>query len=267
MRGGVSFEGDLLLGFRVNLHVRTLTQVLLRLTVFGAKAFPPLLKEARKLPWVSYLQPGTKVAFWATSTWSRLFHTKRIRETVLDVVTKSVAVDKIDETSTPQQRVMIRMLVNASTISLDMSGERLHRRGYREEVGRAPIRETMAVGRLNRAGWQLGQPLIDPICGSGTFPIEAALLAAVRAPCLPTARDFQCLDWSIFDPESWAAICHEAASPPPSAQTPLIFGRDRAAGVICKIRRNAARVNCAELIPFDVAAAESLSPQETCHRG
>ncbi|HSG47414.1 MAG TPA: hypothetical protein VLA43_06370 [Longimicrobiales bacterium] len=157
----------------------------------------------------------------------------------------------------PSPRFVARLLRNRLTLSADASGEHLHRRGYREAVGKAPLRETLAAALLLAAEWRGDRPLFDPFCGSGTLPIEAALLAAGMAPGLH--RRFAFEGWPEVDPEAGAAAREAAvaessepgkAGPEPEGASPLIRGADRDAGAVRSARENAGRAGVAEGIEF-----------------
>ena len=183
LSGGVAFEGNLRSVYLANLWLRSANRVLLRLGDFQAAAFSELRKKASRLPWEHYLTPGRAVSLRVTCHKSRLYHSDAVAERVAgaigDRLGKPVRVVKFDEQAEQpkSQLILVRLVHDRCTISIDSSGALLHRRGYRLAIAKAPLRETLAAGLLIASGWQPASPLLDPFCGSGTIPIEAALLA------------------------------------------------------------------------------------------
>ncbi|HMI58776.1 MAG TPA: hypothetical protein VK511_12055, partial [Gemmatimonadaceae bacterium] len=154
-----------------------------------------------------------------------------------------------------RQRFIVRIVNDQCEISADSSGELLHRRGYRQEVAKAPLRETLAAAMVLASGWNgpRGEPLLDPMCGSGTIPIEAALIARGIAPGL--RREFQFMQWPSFDRTLWNDIVDKARSAVLSPTLDVV-GADRDAGAILAATHNAERAGVAGDLRF---SAESLS--------
>jgi len=269
--GGVSFAGDVAELYRANLWLRTATRVLVRLGAFHASTFYELERRAKKLGWPNFLPATGTVAVRVTCRKSRLYHSDAVGERVLaaiarvappGVVMQSVepdadssgddASDDADARQTSQVFV-VRIVHDQVEISADSSGELLHRRGYRKNVAKAPLRETLAAAMLLASGWQKDETLVDPLCGAGTIPIEAAMLAQRIAPGL--RREFQFMQWPEFDAALWASALDDArqsvTSPPLN-----IIGGDRDAGAIESAERNAERAGVVSDISFSV---ESLS--------
>jgi putative N6-adenine-specific DNA methylase len=179
---GVAFRADASALYRANLHLRIATRVIVRAAAFRAAHFSDLEKQARQIPWERWLWPGAALAIRVTSRKSRLFHTDAIASRLLEAATARVpgirgATVKGDDEAAGDLLLVVRIDRDLCTISVDSSGGLLHRRGYRVEVGKAPLRETLAAAILRGATWTGQAPLLDPFCGSGTIPIEAALLA------------------------------------------------------------------------------------------
>lgn len=271
--GGVSFSGGLPELYRANVHLRTASRVLVRLGRFHASEFWQLHKRAARLAWENYLQPGQPVALRATCHKSKLYHSGGVAERVAKAIGERLGQSVIQEPSTPEeealssvqsvekpatQLIVIRLDHDACTVSLDSSGELLHRRGYRLATAKAPLRETLAAGVLLASGWRPDQPLLDPFCGAGTLPIEAALLALAIPPGLN--RDFVFLRWP-----SYVAAVFESlrARHDTSEFSPLpIIGSDRDAGAIEAARTNAERAGVAgslELVQRAVSAIEPIA--------
>jgi putative N6-adenine-specific DNA methylase len=152
--------------------------------------------------------------------------------------------------------VVIRLADDKCTVSVDSSGTLLHKRGYRQAVAKAPLRETLAAAILMASGWDQSSPLLDPFCGSGTIPIEAAMLALA----IPTGlhRRFAFMDWPGFDKSLWQTILAEAS--PRSSVHPVIQASDRDAGAIKSAQANAERAGVSGYIDFQCQAVSSIQP-------
>lgn len=239
--GGVEFAGNLRDLYRANLWLRTASRVLVRVGEFRCRDFPELFRRGARLPWGRFIPPGTPVEVRVSSHRSRLMHTGRIGETVAEAVARALG------TPLPEgkgQLVLVRIEEDLCRISVDSSGELLHRRGYRLHAGPAPLRETLAAGILHLLGWNGRTPLFDPMCGSGTFLIEGALLAQGRPPGVE--RRFAFMEWPGWRPGLWQALLHEAGQAA-SFSFPPIHGSDRDAAVLEICRQNAER---AGVLPF-----------------
>lgn len=261
--GGVEFRGSLRDLYRANLRLRTVSRILVRLGEFYAAAFSELRKKASRLPWEQYLTPGQPVALRATCHKSKLSHSDAVAERVAgaieDRLGKSVRREKgNDEAETnPAQLIVVRLVRDKCTISMDSSGALLHQRGYRLATAKAPLRETLAAGMVLASGWDMTSALLDPLCGSGTIPIEAALMARNLAP--GRARRFAFMDWPMFDDRIWKSVLAEADAPPPTSH-PIILASDRDPGAIEAAKANAARAGIADCIEFSRRAVSAIEP-------
>ena len=279
--GGVAFGGDLDRIYQANLWLRTASRVVVRLGGFHASTFYELERRSRKLPWQDFLPASGAVEVRVTCRKSKLYHSDAVAERVLSVIAGAASsnielragpsvsdeygVDEPDDamdggiTGAPsrerRQRFIVRIVNDQCEISADSSGELLHRRGYRQEVAKAPLRETLAAAMVLASGWNgpRGEPLLDPMCGSGTIPIEAALIARGIAPGL--RREFQFMQWPSFDRTLWNDIVDKARSAVLSPTLDVV-GADRDAGAILAATHNAERAGVAGDLRF---SAESLS--------
>ncbi len=267
MIGGLEFAGSLRDLYCLNLHLRTASRVVVRLGEFYAAAFSELRKKASHLPWEYYLRPGQPVTLRVTCHQSKLYHSDAVAERVASAIgdrlglpASNVAWD--EETSgSPPQIVLVRLENNIVTVSVDASGALLHRRGYRLATAKAPLRETLAAAMLFASGWEAlaeaRAPLLDPFCGSGTIPIEAALLARRIAP--GKARRFAFMDWPTFDAGLWAEV-HATALAAEREDAPPLLASDRDAGAIRAAQDNAERAGVAESISFACHAVSAIAP-------
>jgi 23S rRNA G2445 N2-methylase RlmL len=204
-RGGVHFAGELAEGARACLWLRTAIRVLYRLDAFEAPGGEALYDGVRSLDWSPYLTPRHTLAIRAVCRDSALTHSQFIAQKAKDAIVDQLrdrwgerpSVDRAD----PDLTLFVHLVRDEATVYLDLAGESLHRRGYRERAGEAPLKESLAAAMLRLAGWDRERPLVDPMCGSGTIPIEAALSARRIAPGLLRER---------FGLERWA--CHDDAA-------------------------------------------------------
>jgi putative N6-adenine-specific DNA methylase len=275
--GGATLEGDSGTIARLNLHLSSASRVLVTVGSFRATALGELERKAAQLDWSPFLRPGEEVAFRVTTRKSRLYHTGAVAERVAraagGVMAVSAGADpesedeapgllRSVEADTPARGFVVRIVRDAVTIRADATGEHLHRRGYRLQTGRAPLRETLAAGVLRLAGWDPETPLVDPLCGSGTFVIEAALRACRRAP--GDHRDFAFQHWPGHDPDAWMRLRAEALRSIRPAPSPLV-GSDRDAGAVAASRENAERAGIAGSVTFHERSVSEAMPPD-CDR-
>jgi len=259
--GGVSFSGGLIDLYRANLNLRTADRILVRFGTFHAAAFTEFRRKAGQLPWEEVLQPGSPVVFRVTCHQSRLYHQKAVAERLAGAIADRVGLlppvlprDENEDLQGPQL-IMARLVNDQVTISLDSSGSLLHRRGYRLAGGKAPLRETLASGLLLASGWDGASPLIDPFCGSGTIPIEAALQVHNLPPGLN--RSFAFMNWPSFEAQEWQSLLNKPA-PRLKGFIPSLSASDRDQGVIETARENAERAGVGRLIEFSCRAVSSI---------
>ncbi len=258
--GGVSWQGNDESLYRALLHLRLASRVLVRLGSFGARGFAELERQARRLDWQRHVEPGMPVLLRVTARKSRLYHEGAIAERLLGVigaaagssVIRSVDDERIDAAGA--QMFVVRFLRDRCTISADAAGALLHLRGYRQQVARAPLRETLAAALLH-AVTPHDVPLLDPLCGSGTIPIEAALRARRIPPGLATAarepREFRFEHWPDFDARLWQGVVDDARADILTTAPAPVFGSDRDAGAVAAARANAARAGVLDDIILD----------------
>ena len=263
--GGVSFTGELLDLYRASLCLRTASRLLVRLGEFYAAAFSELRKKAGRLPWERFLAPGQPVALHVTCHKSRLYHSGAVAERVAGAIADRLgrpapvlppAGD--NEGSGLPQLIVVRLANDLCTISVDASGELLHRRGYRLATAKAPLRETLAAGLLLASGWDAASPLLDPFCGSGTIAIEAAMLALGIPP--GAHRRFAFMDWPGYNPDRWQALLERSCPPAPAEAPPPIQASDRDAGAVEMAQANAGRAGVASAVEFTRRAVSAIQP-------
>lgn len=248
--GGVAWRGDLRSLYRANLELRTCSRVLARAGTFRARTFPELERHAAKLPWSRFVRGGTDVELRVTTRKSKLYHQGAVAERIARVLMQSVGARasisrRDDDDDAVAQLVVVRFMRDVCTVSIDASGALLHQRGYRQALAKAPLRETIAAAMLLCSGWRGDTALIDPLCGSGTIPIEAALIARGIAPGLaspghePRLYAFQ--QWPGYDKKLWRDVVAEARTRISDDAGAAIIGSDRNAGAITAATTNAER--------------------------
>jgi putative N6-adenine-specific DNA methylase len=225
--GGVGFRGWLSDLYEANLKLRTANRILMRLYDFKAANFRQLEKKILDFPWELYLFPDQPVQLSVTAARCRLYHKEAIVNTVLPAIGRrlTTAIDNGQaKTCHPVQRIFVRGSDDRWVLSLDSSGDNLYKRGIKIHGGSAPIRETLAAAALRIAGYAGQVPLVDPMCGSGTFSIEAAMTAAN----IPAGwfREFGFMDWPSFQPGQWRHIRKKAEDEIVRRTEPLIFASD-----------------------------------------
>jgi len=248
--GGVTVTGGWAEVRRANLELAGAGRVLARVAEFPAVHLAQLDKRARKLDWAALLRGDVPVKVEATSRGSKIYHAGAAAQRIERAIT--------DATGAPLEgedpvRVLVRIERNLVTISVDTSGEPLHRRGFKEFVGKAPLRETMAALFLRACGWDGTRPLVDPMCGSGTILLEGAARATGLAP--GRGRVFA---WQRLAPPE----LRQEAGPVPAARgdIPAILGFDRDDGAVRGATENVARAGLSDVVTVSRAALSDLAP-------
>jgi len=251
--GKVTFEGDAEAIARANVFLRTTERILLKVGKFHAETYDELFEAIKALPWEIYLPKNAK--FWvakASSIKSKLFSPSDIQS-----IAKKAMVEKMKEyydvewfpEDGASYPVRITLLKDEVTVSLDTSGDSLHKRGYRLQTSKAPITETLAAALIMLTPWRPDRILVDPFCGSGTFPIEAAMMAANIAPGMN--RHFRAETWTnIIEPEIWKDAFEEAREMVDMDVKVDIQGYDIDGEVLKAARENAKRAGVENLIHF-----------------
>ena len=210
--GRIHFTADLTALCRANLWLRTADRVLVKLGSFSARTFDELFEGARALPWADWLPRDAEFPVVGKAVRSQLMSVPDCQ-----AIVKKAIVEKLKERyggewfaeTGPTYRVEISLLRDEAVLTIDTSGPGLHKRGYRQLSAVAPLKETLAAGLILLSRWRPEQPLLDPFCGSGTIPIEAALIGLNIAPGI--RRRFAAEDWPIIPAANWAEARIEAA--------------------------------------------------------
>ena len=265
---GVAFGADFRTIALANLWLRTASRIIVRLGEFKAQGFAELEKGAAKLPWGQVLLPGQAVAMRVTCRKSRLYHSDAVAERVVRQIAKHFGLDvpvvrltDSDDDDAPTdeaQRILVRIVHDVVTVSADSSGELLHRRGYRQAIAKAPLRETVAAACLLAVDYDGTQPFIDPMCGSGTLPIEAAMIARKQAP--GRARPFAFEHWPGADRDVLPNLRRSTKASGIDAPDTPIIGSDRDPGAIRMSSENADRAGVGALVAFEQKTLDAITP-------
>ncbi len=251
-RASVLFEGPADAYLRANLHLRTVERVLLRVGVAEARFEGELRDALAQMPWERWVRKGAEVRVSTSARGCRLFHTGLIDQLAREALSARGLGDGRsgedseeargrgdDEGSNDRVTIDLRGTEDRWEFSIDTSGRNLHRRGYRKAVAKAPLRETIAAGVLQAAGWTGDRDFLDPMCGSGTLVTEAGWIAARRAPGL--GRGFAFEQFPSLDRARWTAVVERARGELDWSRLPSLEGSDRAGGALRAARANAGR--------------------------
>ena len=260
--GRVTFEGDEEAVCRANIFLRTAERVMIQVGRFKATTFEELFQGIKNLPWEEYIPEDGK--FWvkkASSINSKLFSPSDIQS-----IAKKAMVERMKQKYHKEwfkedgaaYPVRIFLLKDEVTVALDTSGDSLHKRGYRTMTSKAPLTETLAASLIMLTPWRKDRILVDPFCGSGTFPIEAAMIAANIAPGMN--RDFTAEEWTnMIDRNLWYECVKEAEDMIDTTVKVDIQGYDIDGDVIKAARENAKRAGVEHMIHFQQRAVADLS--------
>lgn len=248
--GGVTLRGGWADVWRANLELRGATRVLVRVASFRVLHLAQLDKRARRVDWAALLPRGSRFRVEATCRKSRIYHSGAAAQRIETAVRETIAGTATDEADVT---IMARIDNDVCTISVDTSGAPLHKRGYKEAVNKAPMRETMAALFLRQCGFSGSEPVLDPMCGSGTFVIEAAEIAAGLKP--GRSRGFAFEQLATFDAAAWQALRSGGSQVEPESR---FYGSDRDAGAIRMSRENAERAGVAAWTTFEELPVSAL---------
>ena len=260
--GRVTFIGDAEAVCRANVFLRTAERILIKVGQFHAETFDELFEGTKALPWEEYLPQNAK--FWvakAASVKSKLFSPSDIQSIMKKAMVERMRkVYRVNWFPEDGEAFPIRVFLHKDevTVSLDTTGESLHKRGYRKLTAKAPIAENLAAALIMLTPWNKTRILVDPFCGSGTIPIEAAMMAANMAPGMN--RSFLAESWThIIPKKEWYACMDEAAELVDFSQMPDIQGYDIDDEMVRIARENAKLAGVEQYIHFQRRGIEALS--------
>jgi len=268
-KAGASFEGSLETAYRACLWSRVANRILLPLRDVPAATPERLYDGVRSIDWREHLRPGGTFAVDFSSTASAITHTQfgaqKTKDAIVDQLRDRSGQRPSVDLAQPDVRVNVHVRTDIATLSIDLSGDSLHRRGYRRESTAAPLKENLAAAILLRAGWpQLaaqGAAFVDPMCGSGTLPIEAAWIAGDVAPGLSRPY-FGLLGWRQHDEGMWLKLRREAGErrAAGSSKIPAIAGCDHDANAVRIAQANAIEAGVGDKVSFRLSTLQECHP-------
>lgn len=248
VNGGIVFNGRLVDLYRANLHLRTAGRILMRIAQFKATNFRGFAKRLGAISWHLYLPSGAVPQARVASHHSRIYHTNAVVQRLRQTIDDFWRSQDITPLSDSKQTLYVRLDADIATLSIDSSGEALYRRGLKSHEAKAPLRETTAAAILRMAGFENspGTPLLDPMCGSGTFSLEAALMRKRIASGL--FREFAFMQWPAFRQRQWNYLKSEATKRIETLEAPLIHASDLSPDVCLRLETSAHRAGLADAI-------------------
>ncbi len=259
----VSFEGDRRLMYKTNLWCRTAIRILRPIKTFNVSGDNELYRRVKGVKWSDFLDTDGTLAVDAVITDSVFdnshYVAQRVKDAVVDRFRAETGRRPSVDLANPDLRINLYLKENSAVLSLDSSGKSLHRRGYRMEKGEAPLNEVLAAGILALSEWDMKMPLIDPMCGSGTFVIEAAMMARNIAPGF-ARREFGFMRWKDYDPAVFRSLRIEAEHSIKPGLPFEIVGSDSDRVCIRQAKANAARAKVNEDIKFEIQTFEKQNP-------
>jgi 23S rRNA (guanine2445-N2)-methyltransferase / 23S rRNA (guanine2069-N7)-methyltransferase len=258
--GRIHFRGTRETICQTNIWLRTADRVLIRVAQFPAADFDALFETVRGLPWGEFLPLDAAFPVTGRSIKSTLSSVpacqRAVKRAIVDALRRDHHSETLPETGA-EHKVDVALLKDTATITIDTTGRSLHRRGYRTQVSLAPLKETLAAALVMLSYWKPGRPLIDPFCGSGTIPIEAARLGRNMAPGID--REFAAQAWEEFPKDLWADARQQARDVQLPALEEKLLGMDIDGRVLQLARENAARASVADDIHFQTGAMVRLT--------
>jgi putative N6-adenine-specific DNA methylase len=264
-RGGVHFQGDLAMLYRANLWLRTAVRVLWPILEASVASPEDLYVAVQTIDWSRYMTPEHTLAVDCNVRDSAITHSKyaalKVKDAICDQFVAHRGRRPSVDVDTPMIGLNLHIYQNHATLSLDSSGESLHKRGYRPIQTKAPLNEALAAGLILQTGWRCEVPLVDPLCGSGTMCIEAAWLALRRPPGL-TRKRFGFMGWMDYDVEVWTALRDEARGQVRKSLDQPILGYDIRPDAVRFAQANARAAGIGHLLHFEVRDVRDFQPPQ-----
>ncbi|MBM7661344.1 putative N6-adenine-specific DNA methylase [Bacillus mesophilus] len=262
--GKVIFEADEMAICRTNLWLRTADRIKLKVGEFKATTFDELFEKTKKLNWAQYIPVDAEFPVIGKSVKSKLFSVSDCQAIVKRAVVESLKTKYKQTTwfeeNGPLYRIEVALLKDVVTLTIDTSGVGLHKRGYRVDQGEAPLKETLAATLVKLTNWTADKPFIDPFCGSGTIPIEAALIGQNIAPGFN--REFASENWSWIDSSLWDKAREEAEDLAKYDQPLNIIGTDIDHRMINMAKDNAIEAGLGDLVSFKQMQVKDITSRD-----
>ncbi len=266
--GGVEFTAPLHTMYLANFKLRIANRILLRIDTFMCRSYPELFNKVKRISWEFYLGFAPTISFSVSATISRLHHTDSIQKAVFDGIVETMKGlgQPVSHADNAPLSVFVRLHEDRATISIDTSGDLLYKRGYRTTGSVAPIRETMAAALLTLCDYTHYDCILDPFCGSGTIPIEAAMGLCNKAPGL--MRTFAHEHWPSFSESVFNRFKQEITATSHNSTRTLILGSDRTNEALAAARINARDAHVDTCITFaELDCAAITQPSDTIKTG
>ncbi|OEF98942.1 N-6 DNA methylase [Vulcanibacillus modesticaldus] len=261
--GKVEFNADISAIPRANLWLRTADRVRLKVGEFKATSFEELFEKTKALPWADWIPVNATFPVEGKSVKSKLFSVSDsqaiVKKAIVESMKKKYKVSWFEETG-PLYKIEVALLKDIATLTIDTSGPGLHKRGYRDWIGAAPLKETMAAAMVILSRWNPDRPLIDPFCGSGTLPIEAALIGQNIAPGMN--REFASENWPVIPRKDWREARAETHDLAQYDRKLNIIGTDIDEKILKVARRNAYEAGVDEQIHFQQLPVTEISSKK-----
>jgi putative N6-adenine-specific DNA methylase len=264
-RGGVAFAGDVAHLYKANLWLRTAVRVLRPVLEAHVESPDELYSAVQSVDWTQFLTPDHTLAVDCNVRDSRITHSqyaaRRVKDAICDQFVSKCGRRPSVDVERPMLPLNLHVYRNDAVLSLDSSWDSLHKRGYRPVLTKAPLNEALAAGLIFSTGWTGETPLVDPMCGSGALPTEAAWIASRRPPGL-TRKHFGFMGWMDFDIALWTAIRDEARSRILKKLPAFVGGSDVRADAIEHARTNAKAAGIGHLVSFDRRDLREFRPPD-----
>lgn len=262
LKRAVSFTGNESLMYRANYCCHTALRILKPIFDFVIKEQQDLYEKIKAYPWEDILDADATISIDAVISYTYFtnsqFVAQKSKDAIVDRFRDRVGSRPSVDLENPDLRINVHLFKDLCTVSLDASGQSLHKRGYRKSTGAAPINEVLAAGLVQLSGWDPAKPLYDPMCGSGTLLIEAAMLAK-NIPAGYFRTEFGFMRWKNFDQTLWETIKSDADAQI-SPVTLKMFGSDRSAMAITSARTNLSVTGLTEDITLQTISFEESTP-------
>jgi putative N6-adenine-specific DNA methylase len=264
-RGGVHFAGDIAILYKANLWLRTAVRVLQPVLEAHVESPDELFAAVQSIDWSKFMTPDHTLAVDCNVRDSRITHSqyaaRRVKDAICDQFVAKLGKRPSVDVERPMIPLNLHIYKNDAVLSLDSSWDSLHKRGYRPALTKAPLNEALAAGLIMSTGWTGKTPLVDPMCGSGSLPIEAAWIALRRPPGL-TRKHFGFMGWMDFDIGLWTAVRDEARSQVLKKLPVFIGGSDVRGDAIEHARANARAAGIGNLLTFDRRDLKDFRPPD-----
>jgi 23S rRNA (guanine2445-N2)-methyltransferase len=264
-RGGVAFAGDTTLMCHANLWLRTAVRVLQPILEAHVESPDELYDAVQTIEWSAYMTPDHTLAVDCNVRDSRITHSqyaaRRVKDAICDQFVSRCGRRPSVDVERPMVGLNLHVYKDDTVLSLDSSGDSLHKRGYRPVLTRAPLNEALAAGLVLSTGWNGDVPLVDPMCGSGSLPIEGAWIALRRPPGL-TRKHFGFMGWMDYDVGLWTAVRNEARSNVRKSLPAFVGGSDVRADAVEHARANARAAGIGNLLTFEKRDLRDFRPPD-----